>query len=91
MDSLESFRTVEKTSGQFGKFSDNHVICCSVFRPSGTIYALLYVVKTIYALLAHMSWTKFTHFVRKVFAFQSLPTGKLRLFGALLSFILSLL
>ena len=43
----------------------------------------VYVVKTIYALLAHMSWTKFTHFVRKVFARQSLPTGKLRLFRAL--------
>ena len=31
-----------------------------------------------------MSQKKFTHFVRKVFARQSLPTGKLRLFRALL-------
>ena len=55
MDSLESFRTVEKTSGQFGKFSDNHVICCSVFRQSGIIlHTFVYVVKTFYALLANI-------------------------------------
>ena len=39
--------------------------------------------KTIYALLAHMSRKQFTHFVRKVFAGKSLPTGKLRLFRSL--------
>ena len=55
MDSLGSFRTVEKTSGQFGKFSDNHVICCSVFRQSGIIlHTFVYVMKTFYALLAHI-------------------------------------
>ena len=32
--------------------------------------------------LAYMSRNKFTHFIRKVFARQSLPTGMLRLFRA---------
>ena len=44
---------------------------------------LVHVAKTIYALLAHMSRKQFTHFVRKVFARKSLPTGKLRLFRSL--------
>ena len=44
---------------------------------------LVNVAKTIYALLAHMSRKQFTHFVRKVFARKSLPTGKLRLFRSL--------
>ena len=39
--------------------------------------------KRIYVLLAHMSRKEFTHFVRKVFARKSLPTGKLRLFRSL--------
>ena len=39
--------------------------------------------KRIYVLLAHVSRKEFTHFVRKVFARKSLPTGKLRLFRSL--------
>ena len=88
-DSLESFRTVWKVSGQSGKFPnsleffDRFQIVCNNFR------TFVYVVKRIYALLAHMSRKKFTHIVRKVFARQSLPTGKLRHFRALLSSYMS--
>ena len=51
-ESLESFRTVWKFSGHwivfFGRFQ-------TVLSDSHTF---VYVVKTIYALLAHMSWKK---------------------------------
>ena len=43
-----------KFSGQSGKFSNNHVICCSVFRQSGTIYEHLF-----------MLWKQYTHFWHK--------------------------
>ena len=70
LKSLESFRIVYKVSGQYEKFPDN-------------LRTLVHVGKTIYALLAYMSRKQFTHFVRKVFARKSLPTGKLRLFRPL--------
>ena len=90
LDSLESFWTVWEVFGKSGKFPDSLKSFLIVLYFFGQVSdsfnhlrTFVYVVKTIYALLAHMSWTKFTHFVRKVFARQSLPTGKLRLFRAL--------
>ena len=47
------------------------------------LHTFVYVVKSIFALFTYTWRNKFTHFVRKVFARQSLPTGKLRLFRAL--------
>ena len=56
-DSLERFPTVEKMSGQSGKFSDNHVLnlLFSFKTVWNNLCTFVYVVKTIYALSAHVT------------------------------------
>ena len=89
-DSVESFWTVWKVSGQSEKFLKSLESFRIVYKVSGqaekfpdNLRTLVHFGKTIYALLAYMSRKLFSHSVRKVFARKSLPTGKLRLFRSL--------
>ena len=83
MNSLESFRTGEKVSGQCGMFLDT-LVFFGQFSDSLDQFTHFDIcrennLRTFGTNVAN----KFTHFVRKVFARKILPTGKLGLFRPL--------